>query len=137
MSDDFNEAHQKIYSAFPSLVAYENERRWLTYDLLSGRVDPTHPFYATLRDHGIAGAGLDVYEREPLERDSPLLAMDNVILTPHMAGLSDADQVAVRSRPARNVANALVGEWAPTRDLVNPAVENNPRPVPPPRSVSS
>ena len=31
VSDDFNEAHQKIYSAFPSLVAYENERRTLSF----------------------------------------------------------------------------------------------------------
>ena len=33
----------------------------------------------------IAGAGLDVFEKEPLE-DSPLLAFENVVLTPHTAG---------------------------------------------------
>jgi D-3-phosphoglycerate dehydrogenase len=85
---------------------------------------------AALQAKRIAGAGLDVYEREPLEADSPLLTMDNVILTPHMAGLSDLSQMAVRRRTVRNIANALTGEWLPTRDLVNPAVKANLRRVP-------
>jgi D-3-phosphoglycerate dehydrogenase len=37
----------------------------------------------------IAGAGLDVYDPEPLPKDSPLLAMDNVVLSPHMAAHTD------------------------------------------------
>lgn len=82
---------------------------------------------AALQARRIAGAGLDVFEREPLEPDSPLLTMDNVLLTPHTAGVSDSSQVAVRRRTARNIANALVGEWPPTRDLVNPKVTENPR----------
>jgi len=39
-----------------------------------------------LDEKRIGGAGLDVFEREPLEADSPLWAMENVILTPHMSG---------------------------------------------------
>jgi len=86
---------------------------------------------AALQARRIAGAGLDVYEQEPLEADSPLLRMDNVILTPHMAGLSDVSQMAVRRRTVRNIANALIGEWPPTRDLVNPKVKENVRRVSP------
>jgi len=37
----------------------------------------------------IAGAGLDVYDPEPLPADSPLLLMDNVVLSPHMAAHTD------------------------------------------------
>ena len=37
-----------------------------------------------LREHAIAGAGLDVQEMEPPAEDNPLYTMDNVILTPHM-----------------------------------------------------
>jgi D-3-phosphoglycerate dehydrogenase len=82
---------------------------------------------AALQAGRLAGAGLDVFEREPLEPNSPLIAMDNVILTPHTAGMSDSSQIAVRHRTARNIAAALVGDWPETRDLINPQVKGHPR----------
>jgi len=39
---------------------------------------------AVLRDKKIAGAGLDVFDVEPLPTDHPLRKMDNVVLTPHL-----------------------------------------------------
>ncbi len=51
-----------------------------------GSVIDQNALIAALREKRIAGAGLDVFEREPLEAESPLWAMDNVILTPHMSG---------------------------------------------------
>jgi phosphoglycerate dehydrogenase-like enzyme len=42
-----------------------------------------------LENHRIAGAALDVYEREPLDPDSPLLKFDNVILTSHSIGWTE------------------------------------------------
>ncbi|MCZ6769485.1 MAG: NAD(P)-dependent oxidoreductase [Acidobacteria bacterium] len=39
-----------------------------------------------LQEGRIAGAGLDVFEKEPVERDNPLLRMENVVVTPHSAG---------------------------------------------------
>jgi D-3-phosphoglycerate dehydrogenase len=82
---------------------------------------------AALQAGRIAGAGLDVFEWEPLEPDSPLTRMENVVLTPHTAGMSDSSQVAVRHRTARNIAAALVGQWPETRDLINPQVKAHPR----------
>ena len=41
-----------------------------------------------LRTHRIAGAALDVFEREPLPADSPLWTLDNLLITPHTAGLT-------------------------------------------------
>jgi phosphoglycerate dehydrogenase-like enzyme len=42
-----------------------------------------------LRTHRIAGAALDVFEREPLPADSPLWALENLLITPHTAGLTE------------------------------------------------
>lgn len=42
-----------------------------------------------LRAHRIAGAALDVFEREPLPADSPLWSLENLLITPHTAGLTD------------------------------------------------
>ena len=43
-----------------------------------------------LREGWIAGAALDVFEREPLPPNSPLYELDNVIITPHVSGSSPA-----------------------------------------------
>lgn len=48
-----------------------------------------------LKEKKIRGAGLDVFHKEPLKEDNPLWEMDNVILTPHLGGVSD--QMARRS----------------------------------------
>ena len=42
-----------------------------------------------LRSRRIAGAALDVFEKEPLPADSPLWGLDNLLITPHTAGLTD------------------------------------------------
>jgi phosphoglycerate dehydrogenase-like enzyme len=42
-----------------------------------------------LRTRQIAGAALDVFDREPLPADSPLWNLDNLLITPHTAGLTD------------------------------------------------
>jgi D-3-phosphoglycerate dehydrogenase len=46
--------------------------------------------YCALRDGRIGGAALDVFREEPLPRSSPFRDLDNVLLTPHIAGGSDA-----------------------------------------------
>src|SRR6185295_14257955 len=44
---------------------------------------------AVLRDRRIAGAGLDVFENEPIDPNDPLLHLDNVILAPHALSWTD------------------------------------------------
>lgn len=43
---------------------------------------------SALKNRQIRGAGLDVYAKEPVTKDNPLLEMDNVVLTPHVGGLT-------------------------------------------------
>lgn len=68
----------------------------------------------------IAGAALDVTDPEPPQPDNPLLAMENVIVTPHAAFYSQAATAELARKAAENVAAVLRGEVP--RTLVNPHV---------------
>ena len=57
-------------------------------NIARGEVVDEEALIRALREGTIAGAGLDVFANEPLPADSPLYGMDNVILTPHVAGHS-------------------------------------------------
>ncbi|MCM3704333.1 MULTISPECIES: C-terminal binding protein [Cytobacillus] len=61
----------------------------------------------------IAGAALDVTEEEPISIDSPLLHMDNVIITPHSAWYSEEAMVELRQKAAKNIVQVLKGEQTP------------------------
>ena len=75
-----------------------------------------------LRQRRIAGAGLDVFEQEPPDADDPLLALDNVIVTPHalcwtdqlFSGSGAADVRAVLAVMAGKVPKGIVN-----RDVIN------------------
>ena len=73
-----------------------------------------------LQNGEIAGAGLDVFEKEPTPADNPLLKMDNVIVTPHSAGISAVSTAAGLTQIGDETARILRGTWP--MSLVNPAV---------------
>jgi D-3-phosphoglycerate dehydrogenase len=73
-----------------------------------------------LAEGWIAGAGLDVLEQEPPDPASPLLAMDHVVLTPHVASASERMDPERRRRVGREIALVLSGRWP--MSCVNPAV---------------
>ena len=71
-----------------------------------------------LREHKIRGAGLDAFEEEPLSPDSPLLKLDNLVLTCHHAG-SVIDNVLPRARHAYgNIERFSKGLEIDPRDVV-------------------
>ena len=63
-----------------------------------------------LQEKKIGGAALDVFEHEPLPSDSPLLAMDNVLLSPHNANSSPEAWEAVHHSTIKNLFDVLDGE---------------------------
>lgn len=73
-----------------------------------------------LEEGWIAGAGLDVLETEPPAPDNPLLKMDNVILTAHVASASARFDPARRRRVGHEIALVLGGRWP--MSCVNPTV---------------
>jgi len=73
-----------------------------------------------LQEGWIAGAGLDVFETEPIGLENPLVVMDNVILTAHVASASSRFDVARKRRVGAEMALVLSGKWP--RACVNPAV---------------
>ena len=68
----------------------------------------------------IAGAGLDVLEQEPPAPDNPLLTMDQVLVSPHVASATTRMRPETRRRVGREVALVLRGRWP--MSCVNPTV---------------
>jgi D-3-phosphoglycerate dehydrogenase / 2-oxoglutarate reductase len=74
----------------------------------------------SLRDKKIAGAALDVWDKEPPPADHPLLKFDNVIATAHTAGVTREARANMGKIAAEQVLDALDGK--PVARIVNPQV---------------
>ena len=77
---------------------------------------------AVLKERRIAGAMLDVYEHYRLAPGHPLLALDNVILTPHLAGMTRESRARMSVAAAEDMVRMLTGEQP--RHWVNPKAAN-------------
>ena len=73
-----------------------------------------------LQDGEIAGAGLDVFEQEPVSPNNPLLKMENVIVTPHFAAASSISHPTFQIRLGQEISRILNGTWP--MSMVNPEV---------------
>jgi D-3-phosphoglycerate dehydrogenase / 2-oxoglutarate reductase len=131
-----------VYASLPDLFAaadyiviacpLTDETRGLVGEALLSRMKPTAwiinvargpiidepALLAALRERRIGGAALDVYATHPLPPDHPLLSLPNMILSPHVAGLSRESAAAMAKGAAQEVVRVLRGERPAA--LVNP-----------------
>lgn len=85
-----------------------------------GSVINEKTFYRALKEEWIAGAGLDVFEREPTQLDNPLLKLDNVVVAPHISSSSHETRSIMAEMVAENLIAFFEGTIPP--NLVNPEV---------------
>ena len=79
-------------------------------NLARGKVVDEKALIRVLKGNRIAGAALDVFEDEPPKPDNPLLSMENVILTPHVTGLSHESFERAGLQNAESIHQALNGK---------------------------
>ena len=90
-----------------------------------GKVVDEAALIHALQQGQIRGAGLDVFEREPLDPASPLLTLDNVVATPHIGSATIETREAMARCAVDNLLAALDGQRPP--NLVNPSAFNQGR----------
>jgi len=71
-----------------------------------------------LQDGPLRGAGLDVFEVEPAKADNPLFQLDNVVISPHLAGTDTASIEAMAVEAADCILQLFRGEW-PSEAVLN------------------
>jgi glyoxylate reductase len=91
-----------------------------------GHVVNEEDLVTALNDNLIAGAGLDVFETEPLPRSSPLLKIknQNLVIVPHIGCATYQTRSKMAEVASRNLLDVLDGKELDPRYLVNPQVRN-------------
>ena len=79
-------------------------------NLARGAVVDTEALYKALLKGAIAGAGLDVFDPEPVPPDHPILGLDNVVVLPHIGSASNRSRREMHLLAARNLLAGLKGE---------------------------
>ena len=87
-----------------------------------GPVVDEKALFKALKEGVIAGAGLDVFENEPIDPNNPLLTLDNIVLTPHISSASISTRTNMAIMAAKNIIAVLQKKMPP--NLVNDDVKN-------------
>ncbi|HEV8633715.1 MAG TPA: C-terminal binding protein [Chloroflexota bacterium] len=123
---DFVSVHTPLSKATHHLIGYEQFSRMKPSALFvntgRGPVVDEAGLIRALQEGKLAGAGLDVQEKEPPDSDNPLLKMENVILTPHVASSSEKARRERARWMGIEMGRVLNGKW-PIHGLVNKGVK--------------
>ena len=82
----------------------------LIVNVARGPVIDDEALIAALREERIGGAALDVFATQPLVPDHPYFGFDNVLITPHMAGITEESMMRMGVGAADEVLRVLAGE---------------------------
>ena len=85
-----------------------------------GGIVNENALYKALREGWIAGAAIDVYEKEPPSKDNPLFKLDNIIVTPHIAFFTKEAVRRMDMMIAQDVVSVLQGKKP--KNIANPEV---------------
>ena len=120
---DFVSLHAELNDASRGMIGEPQLRRMQRHAYLintsRGKIVRQDALHKALTEGWITGAALDVFEDEPLAEPSPLWNLDNLILTPHVAGLSGDALHDLAESAVSQVLQALKGERP--KHLVNSA----------------
>ena len=85
-----------------------------------GGVVEESALYDALNEKRIAGAGIDVFEKEPTISDNPFFTLDNVVVTPHAAGATYENVCNVAQHCFDNIVRFAEGKPLPEADVIVP-----------------
>ena len=121
---DFISIHIPLTDSTRGLFNYSNmikmKKTAYVVNTSRGGVIDENDLINVLNEGIIAGAGLDVFEHEPIEKGNPLLEMENVILTPHTAALTKECTTRMAMAGVERVIAQFNGETPP--NIANPEV---------------
>lgn len=127
-SSDFVSIHAPLTSETHHMFGHEEFRAMKPTAILintaRGGIVDTLALTKALESGEIAGAGLDVLETEPIDENDPLLKMDNVVITPHAAFISEESILELEVTAATSVKQVLSDELP--ESVVNPSVLERP-----------
>jgi D-3-phosphoglycerate dehydrogenase len=112
---DFISIHCPLNDSTRHLIGEKEFKKMLKKPILintsRGPIIDEKALIQALEEGLITGAGLDVLEKEPPDSVNPMLAMENVILSPHVGFYSEESISELKRRTAKNVSDVLIGRW--------------------------
>jgi len=121
---DFVSIHAPLTQATRHLIGEKELKKMKRSSFLintsRGQLVDQKALVSVLKEKLIAGAGLDVFELEPIAPSDPILELDNVVLTPHIGSATSEARGRMSHEAASNVLTVLRGQQP--RGTVNPNI---------------